>query len=527
MSSSDTVKPEATINGPTNQFITDSICNDAESLLVKKELFLNYTLDGNVDKLNKSNKSSSEGAETPIIDSSRSSDDVDNRVSIIESNPNGSPTLAINAKQTVSSEHATCTATVIKTEPIDQDGSNSKDCLHVRAGNKPSIKLVAGYQSQDDTDEDESMDTNSTAEKKKDVEFIKEVKKEASQVIDVKSSSETSDSSSDSSDSESSSSDSSSLSSSSGEDSEAEEQTQQRGKSDGKKGPQDRKEATAMPEQLPTVVYRELVLPEDVVLTELGYVNSIIGQLVVIQSHQKIPALNMDSVLFKGNREAIGAVYDVFGPVVSPLYSVVFNSAADITTQNITLKMPVFFAPNIKDITAYVFTDKLRHERGSDASWKNDEEPPPECLEYSDDEKEKEAKHKKQEGKDGRRRKKPQRRGNQESRGENESERGHHHQRGHRRQWSRNGLPHSDIQNQGRQQFESNNGQFGDNAFHNNQGHQPMPMPPFGQMGYQFPPRTPPPGHQHPPPLLTHPLLHPKDIYFHPDHLDIWETAHH
>ena len=50
-------------------------------------------------------------------------------------------------------------------------------------------------------------------------------------------------------------------------------------------------------------------------------------------------------------------------------------------------------------------------EKGSDASWKNDEEPPAELVDYSDDEKEREAKNKKQEGKEGgRRRKKAQRR---------------------------------------------------------------------------------------------------------------------
>ena len=50
----------------------------------------------------------------------------------------------------------------------------------------------------------------------------------------------------------------------------------------------------------------------------------------------------------------------MFGPVVNPLYSIVFNDAADINKQDITLKMAVFFAPRIKDITAYVFTEKLR-----------------------------------------------------------------------------------------------------------------------------------------------------------------------
>jgi H/ACA ribonucleoprotein complex non-core subunit NAF1 len=38
----------------------------------------------------------------------------------------------------------------------------------------------------------------------------------------------------------------------------------------------------------------------------------------------------------------------------------------------------VFYVSNISDITKYVMTAQLKAQKGSDASWKFDEEPPPE-----------------------------------------------------------------------------------------------------------------------------------------------------
>lgn len=53
--------------------------------------------------------------------------------------------------------------------------------------------------------------------------------------------------------------------------------------------------------------------------------------------------------------------------------------------------MEVYFAPRTRH-TAYVFVDDLFRQKGSDASWEHDQEPPEGCLDYSDDEEERRAK---------------------------------------------------------------------------------------------------------------------------------------
>lgn len=68
-----------------------------------------------------------------------------------------------------------------------------------------------------------------------------------------------------------------------------------------------------------------------------------------------------------------------------------FNSAEGVTEKGILIGMEVYFAPRTKH-TAYVFLDSLFQQRGSDASWENDQEPPEHCLDYSDDEQERKAK---------------------------------------------------------------------------------------------------------------------------------------
>lgn len=64
-----------------------------------------------------------------------------------------------------------------------------------------------------------------------------------------------------------------------------------------------------------------------------------------------------------------------------------FNSAQHILDQGIKLGMEVYFAPRTRH-TAFVFIDNLFKQRGSDASWEHDQEPPESCLDYSDDEQE-------------------------------------------------------------------------------------------------------------------------------------------
>ncbi|KAL1024029.1 hypothetical protein UPYG_G00050490, partial [Umbra pygmaea] len=150
-----------------------------------------------------------------------------------------------------------------------------------------------------------------------------------------------------------------------------------------------------LPEELPPVEDLSVVLPEQAEIVPLGTVTSIIEQLVIIQSMKDTPPLKDDSVIFNSDRLAVGKVFEVFGPVSSPFYVMRFNSERDIIERDVKLKDSLFYAPSLTDYTLYILTEQLQQLKGSDASWKNDQEPPPEALDFSDDEEEQTMKRKK------------------------------------------------------------------------------------------------------------------------------------
>uniref|UniRef100_A0A8C4W8F6 H/ACA ribonucleoprotein complex non-core subunit NAF1 n=1 Tax=Gopherus evgoodei TaxID=1825980 RepID=A0A8C4W8F6_9SAUR len=145
----------------------------------------------------------------------------------------------------------------------------------------------------------------------------------------------------------------------------------------------------------PPVEDLTIILPEDVELKPFGTVSSIIEQLVIIESLKGLPPVNEESIIFKGDRHAAGKIYEIFGPVLHPFYVLLFNSPEHIEAKGINIQDTVYFAPSVEDFTQYIFTEKLKQEKGSDASWKHDQEPPPEALDFSDDETERQRKQKK------------------------------------------------------------------------------------------------------------------------------------
>ncbi|NWU94484.1 NAF1 protein, partial [Upupa epops] len=148
-------------------------------------------------------------------------------------------------------------------------------------------------------------------------------------------------------------------------------------------------------DELPPVEELSIALPDDVELKLFGTVSSIIEQLVIIESLRGLPPINEESIIFKGDRQAAGKIFEIFGPVLHPFYVLRFNSPEHIKAKGINVRDNMYFAPAVEDFTQYIFAEKLKQEKGSDASWKNDQEPPPEALDFSDDEKEREAKQKK------------------------------------------------------------------------------------------------------------------------------------
>ncbi|NXR84347.1 NAF1 protein, partial [Pycnonotus jocosus] len=148
-------------------------------------------------------------------------------------------------------------------------------------------------------------------------------------------------------------------------------------------------------DKLPPVEDLSIILPDNVELKLFGTVSSIIEQLVIIESLRGLPPVNEESVIFKEDRHAVGKIFEIFGPVTHPFYVIRFNSPEHIKEKGINVQDSMYFAPSVEDFTQYIFAEKLKQEKGSDASWKNDQEPPSEALDFSDDEKEREAKQKK------------------------------------------------------------------------------------------------------------------------------------
>ncbi|NXT66684.1 NAF1 protein, partial [Chaetops frenatus] len=148
-------------------------------------------------------------------------------------------------------------------------------------------------------------------------------------------------------------------------------------------------------DELPPFEDLPIILPDNVELKLFGTVSSIIEQLVIIESLRGLPAVNEESIIFKEDRQAAGKIFEIFGSVSHPFYVIRFNSTEHIKEKGINVQDSMYFAPSVKDFTQYIFAEKLKQEKGSDASWKNDQEPPPEVLDFSDDEQEREAKQKK------------------------------------------------------------------------------------------------------------------------------------
>lgn len=130
-------------------------------------------------------------------------------------------------------------------------------------------------------------------------------------------------------------------------------------------------------------------------LSHMGRVVSIMDRLVCIQSFKGFAALDLDSVLFSRDGHSVGSIFDVFGPVKEPRYLIRFNTPQEIIDKKITIDMAIFCAPTLgAPITSYVFTSQLMKIKGSDASWKHNNEPPEGLKEYSDDDEERQDKMK-------------------------------------------------------------------------------------------------------------------------------------
>ncbi|XP_026756147.1 H/ACA ribonucleoprotein complex non-core subunit NAF1 [Galleria mellonella] len=143
-------------------------------------------------------------------------------------------------------------------------------------------------------------------------------------------------------------------------------------------------------DDLPPIEDLAISLPEQET-TKIGTIASIVDRLVIVRSFPDTPAVDLDSILFLDNgAKTLGKVFDVFGPVTEPHYCVRFNSQEHVKERGIQTGLDVYIAPRSQH-TSYVFLSELMKLKGSDASWRNDIEPPPNQIDYSDDEEERKA----------------------------------------------------------------------------------------------------------------------------------------
>ncbi len=64
-------------------------------------------------------------------------------------------------------------------------------------------------------------------------------------------------------------------------------------------------------------------------------------------------------------------MFDTFGPVHKPMYTILFNSEEEVKGRNLQRGAKVFFLP---DLAKYVYTQPLKRQKGTDASNLYDEE---------------------------------------------------------------------------------------------------------------------------------------------------------
>lgn len=126
-----------------------------------------------------------------------------------------------------------------------------------------------------------------------------------------------------------------------------------------------------------------------------GTIFQVINNVIVIHCRpgSEFSTLDAGSLLVFENREVMGEVFETFGPVARPYYSVRFNDATEINKEFAKVGTSVYYVPSYQK-TQIVETESLRKIKGTDASNVYDEEVAEEEMEFSDDEKEMEFRKK-------------------------------------------------------------------------------------------------------------------------------------
>ncbi|KAG2183905.1 hypothetical protein INT44_008916 [Umbelopsis vinacea] len=120
-------------------------------------------------------------------------------------------------------------------------------------------------------------------------------------------------------------------------------------------------------------------------IVEIGSVYAVVGDTVVVQGQVagNEQVLDSGSLFVYEDREILGEVFETFGPVARPLYSVRFNDVSEIDKERTKQGAKVYIVP---DFSTFLLTRALKMQKGSDASNIFDEEIADHEMEFSDDE---------------------------------------------------------------------------------------------------------------------------------------------
>jgi H/ACA ribonucleoprotein complex non-core subunit NAF1 len=123
----------------------------------------------------------------------------------------------------------------------------------------------------------------------------------------------------------------------------------------------------------------QINVPEDAHIEPLGQVHEVVNANVIIKANTdgSYKVLDEGSVVLLQDRFVLGAVFETFGRVEQPMYTIRFESAQNIDREKILPGVQVFYAP---DFSKFVLRQALVGVKGSDASNMHDEEVAEEVL---------------------------------------------------------------------------------------------------------------------------------------------------
>lgn len=125
----------------------------------------------------------------------------------------------------------------------------------------------------------------------------------------------------------------------------------------------------------------------------LGKIQTVVDNALLIEANTsgEYQVLEAGSLLCLEDRSIVGVVAETLGRVESPLYTVMFSTAAEVQEKNLVKGTNVYY---VESHSTFVFTQPLKGMKGSDASNFHDEEVGEDEVEFSDDEAEAEYKRK-------------------------------------------------------------------------------------------------------------------------------------